>query len=37
MWRLLNTMYDNVQAQVKFCDIETNFFEVHEGVKQGCV
>ena len=30
-------MYDNIQAQVKFGDIETDFFEISEGVKQGCV
>ena len=37
MWRLIDALYDNVQAQVKFGNIETNFFEVAEGVKQGCV
>ena len=30
-------MYDNVQSKVKFSHIETEFFDVEEGVKQGCV
>lgn len=37
IWRLIDTLYDNVQAQVKFGNIETDFFKVDEGVKQGCV
>jgi hypothetical protein len=37
MWRLIDALYENVQAQVKFGNIETEFFEVSEGVKQGCV
>ena len=30
-------MYDDVQAQVKFGDIETDFLDVSVGVKQGCL
>jgi hypothetical protein len=30
-------MYNNVQSQVKFNDITTDFFQIDEGVKQGCV
>ncbi|XP_072025055.1 uncharacterized protein [Amphiura filiformis] len=37
VWRLIDSLYDNVQAKVKFGDIETDFFNVEEGVKQGCV
>ena len=37
IWRLIDALYDNVQAQVKFGDIETDFFDVSVGVKQGCV
>lgn len=36
MWRLIDALYDNVQAQVKFGTIETGFFDVSNGVKQGC-
>ena len=37
VWRLIDALYDNVQAQVKFGNVETDFFNVSEGVKQGCV
>ena len=37
IWRMLDTLYDNVKAQVKFSGIETDFFDISEGVKQGCV
>jgi len=37
LWRLIDALYDNVKAQVKFGDIETDFFDVSDGVKQGCV
>ena len=30
-------MYNNVQFKVKFSHIETEFFDVEEGVKEGCV
>ena len=36
-WKILNSLYDNVQCNVKFGDIVTDFFTVEEGVKQGCV
>ena len=37
IWRLIDALYDNVKAQVKFGSIETDLFDVSEGVKQGCV
>ena len=37
IWRLIDVLYDDVKAQVKFGGIETDFFDVHDGVKQGCV
>lgn len=37
LWNIISSMYDNVQANVTLGDIETDFFEVEEGVKQGCV
>ena len=37
LWRILSNLYDNVQCMVKFGDIETNFFAIDEGLKQGCV
>ena len=30
IWRLIDALYDNVQAQVKFGNIETEFFEVNQ-------
>ena len=30
-------MYTNVQSTVKFGNINTEYFEVDQGVKQGCV
>ena len=36
-WRLIDNLYKNVQAKVKFGNISTDFFEIDEGVKQGCV
>jgi len=36
-WSILNSLYQNVQCNVKFGDIVTDFFDVEEGVKQGCV
>lgn len=35
--RILSNMYTNVECKVKFSNIETSFFSVDEGVKQGCV
>jgi hypothetical protein len=37
MWKIVSSLYMNVQSNVKFGDIETDFFDVEEGVKQGCV
>ena len=38
IWRVLSNMYNNVQSQVKFeITITTDFFDIEEGVKQGCV
>ena len=38
IWRVLSNMYNNVQSQVKFGNtITTDFFDIEEGVKQGCV
>lgn len=30
-------MYSDVQCKIKFGNIETDYFEIEEGVKQGCV
>ena len=37
IWKILCNLYNNVQSKVKFGDIETDFFNVSDGVKQGCV
>ena len=37
VWNILNSLYQNVQCNVKLGDIVTDFFNVEEGVKQGCV
>ncbi|XP_072025104.1 uncharacterized protein [Amphiura filiformis] len=37
VWKILSNLYNNVQSKVKFGDIETDFFDVSDGVKQGCV
>ena len=36
-WKLIDSLYSNVQAKVKFGDFDSDFFEVGDGVKQGCV
>ena len=33
----MDKLYYNVRCNVKFGDIETDFFDIDEGVKQGCV
>ena len=37
MWNIISSLYKNVECQVKFGDIVTDFFNMDEGVKQGCV
>ena len=37
MWKIISNLYRNVQSRVKFGDITTDFFDVDDGVKQGCV
>ena len=37
IWNIIDDMYDNLKIKVNFNDIETDFFEITEGVKQGCV
>ena len=37
MWKIISSLYVNVKCNVKFGEIETDFFDVEEGVKQGCV
>ncbi len=37
VWNLIDNLYSNVQAKVKFNNVTTDFFEIDEGVKQGCV
>ena len=37
VWNILNSLYQNVQCNVKMGDIVTDFFDIEGGVKQGCV
>ena len=37
IWNIIDSLYNNVLCNVKFGDIVTDFFEIDEGVKQGCV
>lgn len=37
MWRILSNLYNKVQGQVQFGSLLTDFFDIDEGVKQGCV
>ncbi|XP_071963907.1 uncharacterized protein [Antedon mediterranea] len=37
LWNIISSLYDNVKGQVRFGDIETQSFDIEEGVKQGCV
>jgi hypothetical protein len=37
IWNILDSLYNNVFCNVKFGDIVTDYFEVDEGLKQGCV
>lgn len=36
IWKIIDSLYDNVKAQVRFGNLITNDFNVEEGVKQGC-
>jgi len=36
-WNLIDCMYTDVQAKVSFGEIDTDFFDIEDGVKQGCV
>ena len=37
VWNILDKLYHNVKCNVRFGDIVTDFFDIDEGVKQGCV
>ena len=37
VWRMIDKLYKKVNGTVKFGDIDTDFFEINQGVKQGCV
>ena len=37
VWNVLDNLYKNVQCNVKLGDIETDLFDIDEGLKQGCV
>ncbi|XP_077985394.1 uncharacterized protein LOC144440039 [Glandiceps talaboti] len=37
VWKIIDDMYDKLFNKVKLNDIETDYFETTEGVKQGCV
>jgi len=37
VWNILDNLYKNVQCNVKLGDIETDLFDIDEGLKQGCV
>ena len=37
IWRVIDSFYDKVQRRVRMGEIETDFFDIDEGVKQGCV
>jgi len=37
VWKLIDNLYTDVQSMVKFNDISTEYFDIDEGVKQGCV
>ena len=36
-WNIHNSLYQNVQCNVKMGDIVADFFDIEEGVKQDCV
>ena len=36
VWQLIDNLYKNVQAMVKFGYVSTDFFKMDKGVKQGC-
>jgi hypothetical protein len=37
VWNVLDELYKNVECNVKFGDVVTDFFSIDEGLKQGCV
>lgn len=37
IWKMIDSLYDNVRGRVRFGNMETDDFDVNEGVKQGCV
>ena len=37
IWRVIDSFYDKVQGRVRMGEIETDFFDIDEGVKQRCV
>lgn len=37
IWRVIDNLYEKVQGRVRLGQIETDFFDIDEGVKQGCV
>ena len=37
LWRIIKHTYDNIESKVSLGDIETNYFDQNEGLRQGCV
>ena len=37
IWRIIDSFYDKVQGRVRMGEIEPDFFDIDEGVKQRCV
>ena len=37
MWRVLRNLYDGVRSRIRINDSDTDWFELAEGLRQGCV
>ena len=37
MWRVLRNLYDGVKSRIRINDADTDWFELAEGLRQGCV
>ena len=37
MWRVLHNLYEGVQSRIRINDADTDWFELAEGLRQGCV
>ena len=37
LWNIISSLYDDVKGKIRFGDIQTAFYDVEKGVKQGCV